>query len=307
VVTRRVCLHHVGCWDMVLSCSSGCGDASSYATVRFLARFQLLSFSCSFCVRPALSVTCLSVSPLFTNPSPTFLLLFLLNLYPSFKAYSNSLSMITRARSLHCTLTCLCRTSERDRWISLGCFLWCMVIIGLLVSRAGVWPMYTFTMWSWALIAIRFLAIFVGENVPIIHFLGEFSHGPALINAVIVFVVWWMVLFPMIFFVLKSKKDRDFFFKFNASFNLINVHAVNIVLAYLIRTFIPRSLVLYDLWSTLTVSLFYTLLYLFIFDMNGYHFYIILSPRTHFCFLSYSLMLGIMAFIYYCLGGRFEL
>mmetsp|Transcript_44373 Transcript_44373/g.140002 ORF Transcript_44373/g.140002 Transcript_44373/m.140002 type:complete len:167 (+) Transcript_44373:134-634(+) len=108
-------------------------------------------------------------------------------------------------------------TSERDRWISLGCFLWCMVIIGLLVSRAGVWPMYTFTMWSWALIAIRFLAIFVGENVPIIHFLGEFSHGPALINAVIVFVVWWMVLFPMIFFVLKSKKDRDFFFKFNAS------------------------------------------------------------------------------------------
>mmetsp|Transcript_44377 Transcript_44377/g.140019 ORF Transcript_44377/g.140019 Transcript_44377/m.140019 type:complete len:272 (+) Transcript_44377:228-1043(+) len=61
---------------------------------------------------------------------------------------------------------------------------------------------------------------------------------------------------------------------------------------FLIRTFIPRSLVLYDL---------------FIFDMNGYHFYIILSPRTHFCFLSYSLMLGIMAFIYYCLGGRFEL
>jgi len=205
------------------------------------------------------------------------------------------------------TLTSLGRASERDRWISLFCFLWCVLVVVLLVMRAGVWPMYTFTMWSWTLIGIRFLAIFVGENVPLIHFLGEFSHGPAMINAAVVFLVWWSILFPIIFVFIKGKKERDWFFKFNASFNLINVHAVNILLAYMIRTFIPRSLVLYDLWSTLTVSLLYTLLYLIVFDRQGYHFYIILSPRTNFCFLIYSSLLGIMAFAYYCLGGKFEL
>ena len=62
----------------------------------------------------------------------------------------------------------------------------------------------------------------------------------------------------------------------------------------------PRSLNHFDLWIAWLVGVVYLIYYLIELDAKGFHFYIILTPRSHFCIFVYSLAIGMYYGIFQC-------
>ncbi len=123
---------------------------------------------------------------------------------------------------------------------------------------------------------------------------------PALVGCTITVVIWWSVLVPLIdYFLRGNAKHRGAFWKFNKSAVLVNIHGLNLPLCALEFLWTNRPLVYFDLWMGMTFAIVYLLWYLVLLDANGVHFYIILSPRPHLCFLVYTAVLGIYLGLYY--------
>ena len=128
---------------------------------------------------------------------------------------------------------------------------------------------------------------------------------PCIVQNSITVLVWWLVLVPAIYFTLpkagsKTGQEgssgvgpRRAFAKFNCSPFLINVHLLNLPLALCDSLLRPRLLTPADLWIGFAFGMVYCLFYLLCLDRNGIHFYIILSPRTKLCFLSYGTILAL--------------
>ena len=79
------------------------------------------------------------------------------------------------------------------------------------------------------------------------------------------------------------------------SFALVNVHVLNLPMA-LLTTLAggaaagSRALHAADLWVSLLVMLCYGLIYFFLLDRLGLHYYPIFSPRTHWSALGYAVI-----------------
>ena len=79
---------------------------------------------------------------------------------------------------------------------------------------------------------------------------------------------------------------------------LIHVHLLNWGFVAVDELLDPRPLVPADLYIAVVFSLCYLAFYLAVLDRNGHHFYIILSPRTHFCAGWYTLLIGLYVAVY---------
>ena len=164
---------------------------------------------------------------------------------------------------------------------------------------------------SWTLFTVRHLLLagyYLGHNqkyctIEITDdmcdwslFVSELIRFPSLVCNSMTVSIWWIILFPILYYFLKTKSSQSAlkaFVDFNKSFMLINVHLLNLPFAALDHILEPRMLVFGDLYVGLVVAIIYMLIYLFIMDPMGMHFYhVILSPRPHWCVISYS---GIMA------------
>jgi hypothetical protein len=163
-----------------------------------------------------------------------------------------------------------------------GVIIWMFRVIGF-------WPMASYTMISWTVLAARYLLRAAGAP----ELLQEALRFPAVAGAVTTFTVWWTLLVPAICYSIKTPEGRWAFLKWNCSPFLFNVHALNLPLCILDHALSPRSFVNMDLFGGYVVGLFYILFYLFVLDANGIHLYIIFSPRTSLCFLSYSTVLAL--------------
>jgi len=188
-------------------------------------------------------------------------------------------------------------------WISCACIGWAALIVGYMFATVGSWPIVSFTIISWLIMTSRLVGVVLGPYSVGMHMLAEALRGPALFNAVIVFGVWWMVLVPLLTAFMPDHKKRMDFFKFNFSFFLVNVHALNLPLGLWSHYSTHRPLCLFDLWTALTLGMLYLMFYLMYLDPNGLHLYIILSPRTRFCVVSYTALISIHVGMYLAFGG----
>jgi hypothetical protein len=104
-------------------------------------------------------------------------------------------------------------------------------------------------------------------------------------------VVWWVVLVPLIYCLLKDPEQRNGFMKFNFHPFLILIHFLNLPMALVEFWAVQSKFTFGDLWAGVLVAVVYILFYLCYLDARGYHFYIVFTPRTPLCFFTYSSIL----------------
>lgn len=123
--------------------------------------------------------------------------------------------------------------------------------------------------------------------------LSRSAKYPALIGNFVTVVVWWSMLVPLIYSLIKSKEGKRGFLLFNVSPMLLNIHFLNLPLAALEFIYSAQPLTLFDLWSGYAVAFAYVMFYLNVLDKKGWHFYIVFTPRTVFVLLTYPLVLSL--------------
>jgi hypothetical protein len=180
------------------------------------------------------------------------------------------------------------------RLVSAICALYMTGWLVAMFIQTGLWPMASYTMISWTLLTLRHWARAVGAP----RILCEILRFPAVAGTVVTVVIWWLILVPVISFFAPNEEVRKGFIKFNFSPFLLNVHLVNFPLCMIDHALSPRELISTDLWIGMVVGMMYLLFYLNVLDPRGYHFYIILSPRTPMCIFSFSIILVVYSAIW---------
>jgi hypothetical protein len=145
---------------------------------------------------------------------------------------------------------------------------------------------------------LRFLLATFETISPLCNQISQLLRFPALAGTTVTFTIWWTILFPLIYSFSDDHRRKEFL-KFNTSFLLINLHFLNMPLCVIEFLLTRHSLYFYDLWVGFLVAFLYMLFYLNILDPRGIHVYIILTPRTSFCIVSYSLVVGVYVSCYY--------
>eukprot|EP01083_Nonionella_stella_P308792 1091063_1 len=171
-----------------------------------------------------------------------------------------------------------------------------IALVSVMCHAFAYWPLASFTIMSWNLFTIRYiftaLISFGFVDWYPLHAMSEILRFPALVCNSITVSVWWIILVPSILCFIQSKSAQKAFIKFNTKPFLLNVHLLNIVLAGLDHLSSPRILNYFDLYIGVFVGMAYVLVYLFVLDPRGFHFYhIILSPRPHWCTIPYLVLL----------------
>eukprot|EP00977_Amphora_coffeiformis_P017368 scaffold5610_cov157-Amphora_coffeaeformis.AAC.2 len=153
-----------------------------------------------------------------------------------------------------------------------------LVIIGPLSYRA--WA--TYTVQSWTLLWMRHGLCVLAPWAPWAARWAEYTRFPMICSATVTFVVWNVILMPVIYQVgMKTPEKKKGFLKFCFSFRLLQLHGFNIV--YCIINVLwaspARQLETLDLLAALASVLVYMMWYLCCMDRLGIHFYPIFSPR----------------------------
>ncbi len=171
--------------------------------------------------------------------------------------------------------------------------LYGFTVIALTFGQLGLWPFFSYTFTSWNLMTLRLACAFMGGfGFHSFQIIGDVLRFPALVGCTVTVTVWWSILVPIIdSFLSKNKQQRKSFWAFNKSFLLVSVHLLNLVLAGAEFLLTGRALTWFDLWVGLFVALMYCLFYLNVLVPNDVHFYIIFSPQTGLCALSYAVIL----------------
>jgi len=190
--------------------------------------------------------------------------------------------------------------------------MYCILIVISLVYVSGIWPLFSYTILSWNLTTARLLFAYATyENIYGLRdtwgVISQALRYPALVGCTITVTVWWLILTPLIHSLLDDHKKRQGFWKFNLSFVLINVHLLNIFIAAIEFLYSKESVLnFFDLWISFAIVLTYVIFYLLYLDARGLHFYIIFTPRTPWCILTYSTVLAIY-YLFYNMWNHFKI
>lgn len=175
---------------------------------------------------------------------------------------------------------------------------YCLFINAYAYKNYGPYPYMSYTMLAYAFLTIRF-----ASNAFGFLWIAEALRFPVVVMAWITTSVWWIVLVPLLCFLMPGgSQARWNFICFNFSFFLLNVHLGNLALAMFDHQTSWRPFTFFDLWISLMTAFLYVLFYLNVLDRNGIHFYIILSPRPWWCIFVYSGIIGLYVCIYCALG-----
>lgn len=210
-------------------------------------------------------------------------------------------------KSFHTTINDeVLRTEEESTLFSfmklLGS-LWCFFILSSILYGTGFWPLVSYTITSWNFLSLRLLFSFLTKYVVnkaakrSLAICARLFKFPALVGCVITVSVWWCILVPVIHYNLE-KKYRNGFMSFNLSFILLNIHLFNLPLAVFEFVYSQSSFEFFDLWIGLVVAFMYVMFYLLVLDPKGIHLYIVLTPRTRYCFIVFSAILGLYYIIF---------
>ena len=199
--------------------------------------------------------------------------------------------------------------------IDLFIFVWGVAVVIVAKMKSGSIGAFliSFTGWSWILLTahagFEFMAWYtahVHEYTPLAYTFAKLGSSIRLVtisNACVVFTIWNFILFPLIYYKSTPEGDkRRAFIRFNFGFFMTNIHLLNFPLACLniihgeksrLRVFNES-----DLWLAYAVVLFYSMLYYFIMDRLGLHFYPIFNPRTSLSLFSIAGVLGLYYYMF---------
>ena len=247
-----------------------------------------------------------------------FTVMFLLSFYYSMYAYMPQPLQFDTTKTLLMMATVGGGSGNRDDdeitkaqfWFVMDCvvFLWGIsLLIYLKRSKESYGGFYvSFTGWSWMILTTRAgcdaLASILGSSLlpnlanTILATCGSALRLPTIIAAFITTMLWNFIFFPLIYFVaIKDKKRRRGFLKFNFSFFMNNIHLLNLPLAStnIIYGYGARLFTMSDLWMGYVIVALYSMMYLFVLDRMGIHFYPIFCPRTALCCVSFGIVLSL--------------
>ncbi|KAL3806876.1 hypothetical protein ACHAXA_002155 [Cyclostephanos tholiformis] len=186
-----------------------------------------------------------------------------------------------------------------------------VVVAKIRLGSIGAFPI-SFTGWSWLLLTSRagleFMswAAFANKYTRLASSfasMGSSIRLVTLINACVVCTIWNFILFPLIYFKsVPAGEQRQNFVKFNFGFFMTNIHILNFPLSCINIIYGEKSrlrrFTSSDLWVAYAVVLLYSVLYYFLMDRLGMHFYPIFSPRTSFSVVSIAGVLGLYYFLF---------
>ena len=169
---------------------------------------------------------------------------------------------------------------------------------GFLISYTG-WSWFTITARAGLSASASLLEASRPSLATKLASLGSSLQFPALVSAFMTFIIWNFILFPIMYLkAVPSGEPRKKFLKFNFSFCMINFHIFNLPLATIniiygggVRLFTES-----DLWMAYLVVVLYSMLYIFVMDRLGIHFYPIFCPRSATCAISFG---SVLYFYYY--------
>ena len=145
----------------------------------------------------------------------------------------------------------------------------------------------------------------------LLNLLLQINHAfrfPALVSASITFLVWNLILLPLIYnYGFDTKEKKTNFIKFNCAFRMVQQHVCNIIYAVM-NTIVsvtdnnnrPVLFQTDDLWRGATSIFLYGIFYVFVLDRIGVHIYPVFSPRTNYVIITWCtvflLTIGIYQF-----------
>lgn len=191
--------------------------------------------------------------------------------------------------------------------IDLAIFTWGIAVVvraKISLSSLGAFPI-SFTGWSWILLTSRAGLEFSAWAAATLNFgnlasklatTGSSIRLVAIANACVVFAVWNFILLPIMYFrAIPAGEKRRNFLKFNFGFFMTNIHILNFPLAFIniLSGSRVRLFTVSDLWVAYLVVVLYSMLYFFVMDRFGMHFYPIFNPRTAFSIVSIVAVLGL--------------
>ena len=191
-----------------------------------------------------------------------------------------------------------------------------IVIIQAKISLKSIAAFFiSFTGWSWMLITSRagleFGAWIMCKRSKYISLklatLGSSLRLVTITNATVVCTIWNFVLLPIMYFVsLPPGEKRRKFLEFNFSFFMVNIHMLNLPLAYLniLSGERARLFTYSDLWVSYLVVMLYSIVYFFIMDRLGMHFYPILCPRSKLTLISIAVIIWLYYYLYNICNGH---
>ena len=167
----------------------------------------------------------------------------------------------------------------------------------------------SFTGWSWMLITSRagleVAAWITYERSEYLStklaLLGSSLRLVTITNATVVCTIWNLVLFPIMYFIsLPPGEKRANFLKFNFGFFMWNIHILNLPLASLniLNGERARIFTYSDLWVSYLVVMLYSIVYFFVMDRLGMHFYPIFCPRSRLSLLSIAFVIWLYYFLF---------
>ena len=182
-----------------------------------------------------------------------------------------------------------------------GGVVYMVAVVWAVLRVAGAWPLASYTVTSWNLLAARllFAALSSATGHPLVAVAAQALRFPALVGACITVSVWWLVLVPLIYFLLRKEPKRQRgFLLFNFSPMLLSLHLANLPIALADFAQAHTPLCFFDLWAGLAVCFCYILFYLNVLDRAGLHFYIVFTPRTPWVLLTYPAVLGLYVAVF---------
>ena len=158
--------------------------------------------------------------------------------------------------------------------------------------KIGPWPLVSYTVSSWNVLTLRCMsAFFAGMTTdPTVAVIARSLKFPALVMNTITVTIWWTVLVPVIYYLIKSKEGKEGFMKFNFSTFLLHIHGLNLPVAiyeFLASSAQGEALHFYDLYCSVVFSFIYMVFYLNILDPAGIQIYVVFTPRTHWAIVTY--------------------
>lgn len=195
--------------------------------------------------------------------------------------------------------------------IDLAVFTWGLVVIihAKMTMQSVAAFFISFTGWSWVLVTSRAgfeygAWITYEQNQKLSLILATIGSSLRLVtitNATVVCTIWNVVLFPIMYFIsLPPGEKRRNFLKFNFGFFMVNIHILNLPLAWMniLSGDRVRSFTYSDLWVSYLVVMLYSLVYFFVMDRLGMHFYPIFCPRSRLSLISIALIIWLYYFLF---------
>jgi hypothetical protein len=150
--------------------------------------------------------------------------------------------------------------APEEATLAVLCLVWIRYVFKYTLREFGPFPLISHSMVIWLMIGLRLACSLMAPFSMAAQGLGEVIYSTILLHSVLLFVGWWLVIFPGVLLTAPDAHQRYYWITFNTSFFLVQMHVVAAVMVWCIYA-VGRGLVLFDLWSSLACGYIYMFMF----------------------------------------------